>query len=475
MTDLALTRTRLHGWGGAVDASCWLARPRHVDELATAFEQARARGHSIALRGAGQSYGDVALNRDQIVLDASALDGIVGFDPQTGVVDVEPGVTIRQLWAHTLPHGWWPAFTPGTSFVTVGGAAAMNVHGKNHWKAGPMGEYVLAFDLLLPDGSVRHCTPTTEPELFRAAIGGAGLLGCFTRLRLQLTRVPAGWLHVTPASAPNVAGLAEVFDARHAHADFLVAWVDGFAGGAATGRALIHQANFPAPDEEPHPAATLTAAYQALPATLLGVVPLSLAWRAARPFVNDLGVRCVNQARWLSGQRTRPHRASLAAFSFLLDRIPDWRRAYGPHGLIQHQTLIPFATAVDAYDEVLRRVQRAGLRPYMGIFKRHRADAFLMSYALDGYSLALDFRVTPSTRARLVALTAELDRVVLDAGGGFYFAKDATLTAATYARCRATERVQRFLALKRRVDPDGLLQHDLYRRLLGADAATGAR
>jgi FAD/FMN-containing dehydrogenase len=465
--------SRLCGWGGATCSASWLLRPEDVEGIGGVFALARARGLSIGLRGAGQSYGDAALNGDNISLDLSRLDRILSFDPDTGLVDVEPGVTVRQLWAHVLPSGWWPAFTPGTSFATLGGCAAMNVHGKNHWKAGLMGDYIVAFDLLLPDGSVRRCTPAMEPELFHAAIGGFGMLGCFTRLTLQLTRVPAGWVRITPAAAPDLAAMVGEFEARAGAADFLVGWVDAFATGRALGRGLVHQATFPDPGEEPAPLSTLRAERQALPTTLLGVLPLSIAWRCARPFVNDVGVRCINGARWRTGRYARPHRQSLAAFSFPLDRVPDWRRAYGPHGLLQYQTLTPAAAAAAVYGEVIREVQRAGLRPYMGIFKRHRADAFLMSYGLDGYSLALDFKVTLATLPRLHALTGELDRLVIDAGGSFYFAKDMTLTRASYAPRRATARVQRFLALKRAVDPGGLLQTDLFRRVFGPESASG--
>ena len=466
-----IARTVLAGWGGSVAGECLVVRPAHPDGVALAFGWARSRGLSIGFRGGGQSYGDVAMNTDRLVIDVSGLDRILRFDPDAGVVEVEPGVTIRQLWAHVVPEGWWPAFTPGTRYVTLGGSAAANVHGKNHWKSGNMGDYIRAFDLLLPDGSVRRCTPASEPELFHAAIGGFGLLGCFLRLEIQLTRVPAGWLHVTPDAGENLAGVIDVFERRQAGADFLVGWIDGFGRGTATGRGLVHQGNFPNVGEEGDPAATLSNAYQGFETTAFGAVPMSLAWRLARPFVNDLGVRVINEARWWSGRRKRSHRWTLAEYSFLLDFIPDWRRAYGRHGLIEHQTVLPFATAAEGYDQVLRCVQRAGLPFYMGIFKRHRADAFWLSYALDGYSLALDFRVTSRNRARLRALCADLDRIVLDAGGSFYFAKDSTLTSATYAPCRAREGVRRFLALKRRVDPDSLLQNDLYRRVFGPDAA----
>ncbi len=455
--------TTIASWGGATRARSWLCRPGNVDEIRAVLDRARRDGLSVGFRGAGKSYGDAPLNDGGIALDLTRMDRILAFDAAAGIVDVEPGVTIQQLWRHTLPHRWWPAFCPGTSLATLGGAAAMNVHGKNHWKVGPMGEHVLEFDLLLPDGSLRTCTPADE--LFAAAIGSFGMLGCFTRLRLALRRIPAPWVYVEPFAVRDVAEMIAVFEPRLAHADYLIGWIDAF-----TGRGLVHQGTHPRDDDVDHAAAAMPTDAQELPSRALGIVPVSAMWRLGRPLVNDPGIRLVNAARWRVGCWERPHREDLVPFTFLLDRIPDWQRAFGRHGLVQYQSFVPAERAAGVFGEQLRRARAAGVTPYTGIFKRHRADRFLMSYAVDGYSLGMDFRVTAANRARLWALAAELDRLVIAAGGRFYFAKDSTLSATSWAPFLGEERVQRFLALKRALDPDALLQTDLWRRIFGAAA-----
>jgi FAD/FMN-containing dehydrogenase len=461
---------RVPSWGGATSAMSWVYRPTTVDGVREVLQLARAAGRNVGLRGAGQSYGDASTNAENVCLDTSRLTRVLEWDPGTGRIRVEPGVTIRQLWQYTLEDGWWPPVVSGTMHVTVGGAAAMNIHGKNNWKLGTIGEHVEAFELLLPSGELVRCSREERADLFHAAIGGFGMLGCFTSLTLQLKHVHSGLVEVEPVPARNLDELFDVVEARLSTADYLVGWLDTFARGAELGRGLIHHANYLPAGADRAAAQTLRVVNQELPPTLVGVVPKSIMWALMRPFTNDAGVRLVNLAKYRMSAYEGQHRyrQSHAGFHFLLDYVPDWKRAYGPGGLIQYQSFLPADRARAVYRELLERSHRAGLTPYLGVFKRHRMDPFLMTHAVDGYSLALDFKVTARNRRRLWEHAAELTRVVLDAGGRFYFAKDSTLTAPQLERYRAEPRVQAFLALKRSLDPEGLLQTDLWRRLFPA-------
>ncbi len=163
-----------------------------------------APGRSVGLRGAGRSYGDASLNAEGISLDLTRMKRILAWDPQTGVISVEPGVTIQQLWQYTIEDGWWPHVVSGTMFPTLGGAAAMNIHGKNNWKVGPIGDHIQEFEILLPTGEVKVCSRTENAELFHAAIGGFGMLGVMTRLTLQLKKVYSGLLHVEADRSPKL-------------------------------------------------------------------------------------------------------------------------------------------------------------------------------------------------------------------------------------------------------------------------------
>jgi decaprenylphospho-beta-D-ribofuranose 2-oxidase len=462
----------VEGWGMAVGAHARVIRPRSVAEVLAAFDAARRERATLGLRGSGCSYGDASVNSGGHTLDLTAMNRVLAWDPSTGVAELEPGVTIEQLWQRILPDGWWPPVVSGTAFPTIAGVAAMNIHGKNNFKAGTIGDWIVEFDLALPRGEIVTCDRQRNAELFHAAIGGLGMLGAFTRIVLRTKRVHSGDLEVTATRARDLREVMDRFEARKAHVDYLVAWIDCFATGEALGRGQIHEARYLGEGEDADPARTLSVEHQHLPRTVLGV-PKSEAWRALSLLNNDRGMRLMNAAKFASGRLEvlkGPFRQSLAAFSFLLDYVPNWKWAYGrseKRGLIQHQLFLPAATALDAYREVLRRNQRNGFVPYLGVFKRHRPDPFWLTHALDGWSLAMDFKVTRENREGLWKHCAELTEITLGAGGKFYFAKDLVIGRADMEKMLPADKVAGFRSLKRAVDPDGLLQTDLWVRAFG--------
>jgi FAD/FMN-containing dehydrogenase len=192
-----------------------------------------------------------------------------------------------------------------------------------------------------------------------------------------------------------------------------------------------------------------------------------------RPFVNNLGMRGINLAKFMASRlldgKGKTFRQSHAAFAFLLDYVPDWKRSYGPGGLIQYQSFIPAETASQAFKEQLALAQRAGYPPYLAVFKRHRRDNFLMTHSVDGYSLALDFRITRKNRKAIWELAEQLDQIVLYAGGRFYFAKDSTLKARSVERYLGHAAVEKFRRLRERYDPNGILETNLYKRLFQSE------
>jgi len=458
------------------DAVSYVFRPSTLEGITEVFAMARRTGRSIGLRGAGRSYGDAALNSENIILDLTRFCRILEWNPESGVITVESGVTIRQLWEYILPDGWWPPVVPGTMFPTLGGCASMNIHGKNNFRVGPIGDHILEFDLLLPDGRIMRCSRQENSDLFHAAIGGFGMLGCFVRLTLRMKKVYSGLLDVTAINVRSLDAMIEVFERRMETADYLVGWIDPTAGGASTGRGVIHEANYLKPGDDPNPAQTLRLENQQLPDTILGILPKSILWRFMRPFLNNLGVRLVNNAKFHSSalidRDGKSFRQSHAAFAFLLDYVPNWKRSYGSGGLIQYQSFIPEATAADAFREQLTLARRAGYPPYLAVFKRHRRDDFLMTHSVDGYSLALDFKITRANRRAIWDLAGKLDAIVLKAGGRFYLAKDSTLRPEVAREYLGDAAVAEFMRLKHLCDPDAILETNLSRRLFGAAATT---
>ena len=456
----------LDGFGYAVRAACRFARPESIEELAETIATARAEGLGVTFRGAGRSYGDAALNRDGLVVDLTNLRRIYSWDPGAGVIDAEAGLTIEGLWRHTIEDGYWPAVVPGTMFPTLGGCLSMNIHGKNNHQVGPFGEHVRDFDLLTADGSVLLCSRDENADLFQAAVGGMGLLGAVTRVKLALKRVYSGSLRVEPILGRNLDELIDIFEARLGASDYLVGWVDCFASGPSLGRGAVHAASYLGEGQDPYPRETLRVDNQGIPPRILGF-PRDHVWRLMRPFTNDAGVALVNYGKFLSShlEHGRPYRQSHVQFAFLLDYVANWRRAYGRAGFVQHQIFVPQAAARSCLRDVLAICQRLGFRSYLGVLKRHRPDPFLMTHALDGYSLAMDFPARDGEK--LAAAAGAVTARVLDAGGKFYFAKDALIGPEDAVRAYGQETLDRFSALRRRLDPDGIFTSALARRVLG--------
>ncbi len=460
----------VEGWGMAVGAAGYVFRPTTVEGIRSVLELARERGVPVVLRGAGRSYGDAALLPEAIVLDLSRCRRILAWDPETGVIDVEPGVTVEDLWRFTIGDGWWPPVVTGTMEPTLGGALAMNAHGKNAWKRGTVGDHCLELDLLLPSGRIETIGPDRESDLFHAVIGGFGQLGVVTRARFAMQRVASGCVEVEAVAAPDLEGMIRRMEDARDRWEYVVGWIDAFPGGRRLGRGLIHFARHLGPGEDPAPAQTLRADRQDLPDTIMGVVPKSILWRLLRPLTNRPGMRFINAVKYRLGATVGAdarYEQSLAEFSFLLDFVPGWKKVYLPGGLIQHQSFVPVDRAHDVFAAQLEACRRAGLPSFLAVFKRHRPDPFLLTHGLDGYSLALDFPVTVGNRTRLWRLVRTLGELTVEAGGRFYPAKDAALPGELYRASFTGGELERFAGLKSRLDPDRLLRSALADRLLG--------
>lgn len=458
----------LEGWGMHNHASSRLLRPQQTSEIADLFAQVAASGGSIGLRGAGCSYGDAALNDAQYALDCTALNRILAWDPASGQVTVEPGVTIAQLWQRTLPDGWWPAVVPGTSVVTIGGAAASNIHGKNNWHTGSFVDHVLHFDLLLPSGATVTCSREQNRDLFLAAIGGLGLLGCFTALTLQTRRVASGLMRETQTAHASLDALLTALEAATEQPCDIVAWIDTGARGRQLGRGLLKVAHDLAPGEDPALARSLSVAGQRGGGSLLGAVPAGVLPRLARPLTSAPGVWLANRAQWSRGNlpgAATSHQTTYARANFLLDSVPEWKNAYRPGGLLQHQSFVPRAAAADLFRQLLTCSLQHGIVPSLAVLKKHRPDDTLLSYLGDGYSLALDYPVRRGEAAHTLALLHTMNDLVAAAGGRCYLAKDSTLTSAQAQAMYGSAILARFLVLKQQHDPQCLLSTDLYRRV----------
>lgn len=378
-------------------------------------------GATILPHGQGRSYGDSCLNPGGYVISTGGLDRFIAFDAASGVLQVETGVRLADIHRLTLPQGWYLPVVPGTQFVSVGGAIASDVHGKNHHRAGTFGLHVARFELLRSDGRRFLCSPEMHSDWFAATIGGLGLTGLVTWAELQMRRVPSRWIvkEILPfASITEFCALCDASDATH---EYTVAWFDCFSYRAGSFRGLLTRANHAAaPDHStktPEGATPILTVPFAPPVCLLHPV----AMRAFNRLYFGAGVRHVGQSL----------RAPLQRFMYPLDRIGHWNRLYGPRGFFQLQCLLPQAKAEAGIDELLACIAGSGQGTFLAVLKRFGSGTSpgMLSFPQKGITLALDF---PNRSAETLDLMGRCHTIVRRAGGRIYPAKDACMDAATF-------------------------------------------
>ncbi len=457
----------LSNWSRTERSHCSVVKAHDGADILGALAGARSRGVSLIPHGAGHSYTDAALNTGGVVLDLTPMRQILSWDPQLGIMRVEPGVTLRDVVRVALPDGWWPPVTPSTAEATIGGCVAMNVTGKNAWKSGSFGEHVQSLTVLLATGDALAVSPTSDPQLWRALMGSAGLLGIITSMTLQLQRLTSGRVDVAVRRAATFAEILTIFEQEQS-ADYLEALVDGFAGGRHVGRGIVTCTTY---SDECDGASLRFRA----PLRLSGRVTGGLARCAGmigRPAAPS-AVRVANRALyWWSawgrrGERGRVLRhRSLSHSTYYPPEVLMACQTLLPRGIETLQACVPRAHAAALFKEILWRSQANGFTPLWCVVKQHRPDPFLLSYQLEGFSLEVNYQAPPQTAPRLRAMLRELMALAVDAGARFYLAKDSLLTNSLYRRSMGDATVEAFLRLKRLHDPDMLLQSDLFRRVL---------
>ncbi len=414
-----MPRGMVSSWGNLVHADHELRRlaSRHAD-----FPQLPARC-SVLPFGNGRSYGDSCLNVGGVLLEMRALDRFIAFDRETGVIACEAGVLLDELLAITVPAGWFVPVTPGTRFVTVGGAIANDVHGKNHHVAGTFGCHVRRFELLRSSGARLACSPTENPEWLAATIGGLGLTGVITWAEIQLRRIAGPWLDVETL---RFGGLAEFFElCAQSDRDWehTVAWIDCTRSpGSGLGRGLLQRANHLERGPVGHVDKASRAAARGLRVPF--APPVSL--------VNGPTLRAFNTFYYHRQRASRKKALQhYESFFYPLDGIRNWNRLYGPRGFYQYQCVVAPESGREAIAELLACVAASGQGSFLAVLKLFGAPASpgMLSFPMQGVTLALDF---PNRGAKLARLFAQLDELVAAAGGRLYPAKDARMPGSLF-------------------------------------------
>ena len=390
--------------------------------------------------GLGRSYGDECLNPGGVLWRTASLDRLIAFDEATGRLTCEPGVTLHDIQRVMIPRGWGLPVVPGTQLVTVGGAIANDVHGKNHHSSGTFGDHVTALTLVRTDGGTIECGPDRQPEWFAATVGGLGLTGVIARAELQLRRTPGPWLDAETLPFKGLEAFFHLSSESESGWEHTVSWIDCTSG--ADVRGLFMRANPTTGSYPPRRARQKT-----FPVT----PPVSL--------VNRLTLRALNETYYALNKRHTGRRiVHYEPFLYPLDSIGQWNRLYGPKGFYQYQCVVPPESGRQAVGNMLDAIARAGEGSILAVLKTFgdRTPPGLLSFVAPGVTLALDFQNRPGA----LTLFEQLDAIVRAAGGRIYLAKDARMPRAMFEACYP--RLAEFLAYR---DPG--ISSAMSRRLMG--------
>ena len=422
------------------------AEPHHVfsaRDLPALQQTLRHRNSPGVAYGMGRSYGDACLNPGGTLWLTGGLDHFIAFNEDNGRLVCEAGVLLRDIQRLAVPRGWMLPVTPGTQLVTVGGAIANDVHGKNHHVLGSFGDHVLRLTLLRTNGETIECGPHERSDWFAATVGGVGLTGIITQAELQLRRTPGPWLDTETLAYANLDEFFQLADASEAHWEHTVSWIDCISGGG--GRGVFMRGN------------PVTTAPRPLPVAQQRNVPLV----PPVSLVNRLSLRPFNMAyyhlkKWRAGRAI----AHYEAFFYPLDNLLEWNRMYGPRGFFQYQSVVPRAVGRDAIQAMLREIARSGDGSFLAVLKTfgNRQPVGMLSFAQPGVTLALDF---PNHGARTHRLFERLDAIVREAQGRIYLAKDARMPRELFEA--GYPRLPEFLPYR---DPG--ISSGLSRRLMGS-------
>jgi decaprenylphospho-beta-D-ribofuranose 2-oxidase len=437
--------TAISGWGRYPIIDTEIIDPRTVD----AARQATAAADQAIARGNGRAYGDAAIGV-RGTITTTRLNRMRAFDSDKGRATVEAGVLLSDLIATLLPRGFFPYVVPGTSFITIGGAIAADVHGKNHHCKGGFGQYVEQLVLALPTGETVCASREEHPDLFRATIGGMGLTGTILEATIRLRRVETGWIRQSTIVADNLAAAIAALDTSES-ATYSVAWIDCLARGASLGRSLI----FLGEHAEQLDEAQLANRFP------LRKPPLSVPFDAPSFALNHWTVAAFNELYFRAGARKAAAPAFVPAYPYFfpLDALGHWNRIYGRRGFVQHQCVLPESNALSTLAEMLDRIAGRGGSSFLAVLKKLGDGSGVMSFPMRGYTLALDFPI----ESDLFSFLNELDELVVAAGGRLYLAKDARQSRATFEA--GYPALSEFREIRRTIDPTGKLKSRLAERI----------
>ncbi|MBV8251104.1 MAG: FAD-binding oxidoreductase [Chitinophaga sp.] len=421
----------------------WGNYPAIASEESTFTQEEQLRSfvsdnHELIARGNGRCYGDASLGKHSISM--LKYDKVLLFDTQKGILETQAGVTLDQLLDIIVPKGWFLPITPGTKFITIGGAVASDVHGKNHHVDGAFSNHIIDMDVITGTGETVTCSPTQHTELFWATCGGMGLTGVITRVKFDLKKIETAYIKQTQIKAKNLEDVIRLFE-EYKHYTYSMAWIDCLKKGDAFGRSILIVGEHAQPAE-------LNDKQRKAPLTLPAKRKLTIPFNLPSFILNTLTVKIFN---WLYYNKNLKREINNVVpyepFFYPLDAILHWNRGYGKAGFVQYQFVLPLEHK-DGLVAILKRISDKGWGSFLAVLKVFGNQDSLISFPMEGYTLALDFPV----RKGLFEFLDELDEIVLQYGGRLYLSKDARMKQEVF--WKSYPNAEKFASIVQQYNPD---------------------
>ncbi len=440
------------GWGNFPIYSCGLYRPERLREELKILNDNNLK--SVIPRGCGRAYGDAALNENGGVILQERFDHLLSFDESSAIIECESGVTFADLLSTFVPRGFFPPITPGTKFLTVGGAVAADIHGKNHHRDGSFANFVKSFEVLTGTAELVNCSRQTNSDLFWATLGGMGLTGVVTKVKFTLIRIPSAQVKVRYQKTANLDDTFRHFELSDAKYGYSVCWLDTVAKGSTLGRSVLMLGDFA-------PAAELTGIAGQNPHAYHHVKKAKVPFFLPPWTLNRLSVGLFNRLYYQHFPVEQEKLQGIDPYFYPLDAIENWNRGYGRQGFLQFQAVWPKQRSQSAVKRTLEEIQKRGANAFLAVLKTMGpSSGGWLSFPMPGYTLALDI---PYRGEATQKLAQRLNEITLEEGGRVYLAKDAFLLPEQWRQMYPSW--AKFRDLKSQWDPKGIFSSSLSRRL----------
>lgn len=439
--------TELSGFGKYPKAKCKVTQPPGIFDIHEILKK-----YSVIPRGLGRSYGDASLNEKGIVAETALMNRFISFDETSGIVNCESGVTYKDLLETFVIRGWFPGVTPGTKYVTMGGAIASDVHGKNHHKVGSISSFVRSFRVLTASGEIIDCSRENNSGLFWATVGGMGLTGFILDCELQLKKITSPYIFNKAIKLGNLDALFDKIEEYSDNYHYSVAWIDVVAKGSSYGRGILLLGNNAEINELPE---KLKKKSQLKYIEKKITVPFEIPFNT----LNKLTVSLFNAGIYTTA-RNREDFQHYDKYFYPLDFVLDWNHIYGKSGLVQYQLNVPLEKGKEAIDNVLKKVVSYGGGSFLAVIKKMGNQDGILSFPFEGYTLSMDFPVKKGT----IEMCRELDKIVMKYGGRTYLTKDSILDEITFKQMYSGL-WEKWMEIKMKYDPNNKFTSNLGRRI----------